>query len=165
MKAILSITVALLICSTLSAKVIKASTLEEAIQISNATTGKDSLYLSDFKMSITKEGVKQYDITDQLVLINDMGLDEELLKGDVLFKVAITGSLHLVGFDFRNSDARFINLGKVSMEHGTFTEGKDLTRQIRNRGLFEIKNCKFLGGPGGEVIKHAEFKVGAPIIL
>lgn len=165
MKALISISIALLMCSVLSAKVIKAESLADAIHISNTTTGKDSLYLSDFTDFTITEDTKQFDITDQLVLINDLGSDAELLKGDVLFKVAITGALDLVGFDFRDFDARFINLGKITIEHGTFQEGKDLTQKIKNRGLFEIKNGNFLGSPSGLIIKHASFKVGAPIIL
>jgi len=150
---------------TAEAKIITANSLSEAIEESNYLSGKDSLYLSDFDINTIAEGPRQYSITDQLVLINDLGMEGNLLKDNVLFKVALTGALELVGFDLTEIDSRIINLGKVSLEDCTFAEGKDLTAYINNKGLFEIKNGVFLGSKEGTIIRNAYFKVGANVIL
>ena len=166
---ILKIVIALLVFTFLSiqteAKIIKAASLAEAIQESNLLSGKDSLYLSDFQLNSISEGPMQYDITDQLVLINDLGNDALLLKEKAVFKVAITGALQLIGFDLSNMDARLINLGKVSLDSCTFAEGMNLTAYINNKGLFEIKNGTFKGSKEGTIMRDAYFKVGAKVIL
>ena len=165
----LKIVLALLVCIFLSfqaeAKIIKASSLAEAIQESNLLSGKDSLYLSDFQLNTITDGPRQYDITDQLVLINDLGDDALLLKEKAVFKVAITGALQLIGFDLSNMDARLINLGKVSLDNCTFAEGMNLTAHINNKGLFEIRNGTFKGSKEGIIMRDAYFKVGAKVIL
>lgn len=150
---------------TAEAKVIKAATLAEAIHLSNEISGKDSLYLSDFDFSKIGDQAIQYDIKDQLVLINDLGEKAELLKKKVLLKVAITGALQLVGFDFADVTAKVINLGKVSLDDCHFVEGSNLAALFNNKGLFEIKNGVFTGSEEGEIIRTAYFKVGARVIL
>jgi len=120
---------------TAEAKVIKANSLAEAIEESNILSGKDSLYLSDFDITAFPDGVKQYSITDQLVLINDLGENGNLLNDNVMFKIALTGALQLIGFDLSEIDSRIINLGKV------------------------------LGSSEGTIIRTAHFKVGAQVII
>ena len=163
MRFILTLAVCLFICFGAEAKVIKANTFAEAIHQSNIISGKDSLYLSDFNLREIES--RQYNISDQLVLINDLGDQENLLRKETLFKVAITGSLQLVGFDIAKSKSKIVNLGKVSLENCTFQEGKDLTQNIRNKGLFVIKNGIFEGSSDGIIIRDAHFKVGAAVIL
>lgn len=165
MKLFLALTLLVFVNLTAEAKVIKASTLADAIAESNLLNGKDSLYLSDFDINSIAEGPKQYSVTDQLVLINDLGAEGNILKDNVLFKVALTGTLDLKGFDFSNINSRVINLGKVTLEDCTFVEGKDLTAHFNNKGLFEIKNGEFRGSEEGLIIRTAYFKVGAKVIL
>jgi len=164
----LNIALALTLCIFLSfgaeAKVIKANSLAEAIEESNLLSGKDSLYLSDFVSSIDNKG-EQYNITDQLVLINDLGENTGLLTNGAILKVALTGTLELVGFDLTNIDSRIINLGKISLKDCVFVEGKDLTKYFNNKGLFEIENGKFGSKTEGVIIRNAYFKVGAKVIL
>ncbi len=165
MRILLALTVCIFLSYGAEAKIIKANTLAEAIEESNILNGKDSLYLSDFELPTFENGAKRYDITDQLVIINDLGDAALFLKEKAVFKVAITGALQLIGFDFSNLDSRLINLGKISLEDCTFTEGKDLTLYINNKGLFEIKNGVFKGSTEGTIIRDAYFKVGARVIL
>ena len=165
LKLFVAATLFILVNTTAEAKVIKANTLEEAIAESNLLNGKDSLYLSDFDINTIAEGPRQYSITDQLVLINDLGVNGNILSDNVLFKVALTGALQLVGFDLSNIDSRIINLGKVTLEDCSFVEGKDLTAHFNNKGLFEIKNGVFTGSTEGTIIRNAYFKVGARVIL
>ena len=165
LRIALVFTVALLLSFAAEAKIIKANTLAEAIHESNMLNGKDSLYLSDFQLGSIENGPKQYDITDQLVLINDLGDTAELLKDKLVFKIAITGALQLIGFDMAELNSKLINLGKISLEDCTFKEGKDLTQYIMNKGLFEIKNGIFKGSEEGIIIRDAYFKVGAKVII
>ena len=164
MRILLTLAICTLLSFGAEAKVIKANTLSEAIIESNNLSGKDSLYLRDFNVEDLGKSF-QYDITDQLVLINDLGSKADLLHKDAVFKIAITGSLQLIGFDLGIAESMVINLGKVSLENCTFTEGKDLTRMIKNKGLFIIKNGVFKGSKEGAIIRDAYFKVGAPVIL
>jgi|GEM_PF-3207834 len=164
-KLITAVTLLIFVNLTAEAKVIKASSLANAIEESNMLSGKDSLYLSDFDINTLEEGMKQYSITDQLVLINDLGENGNILNNNVMFKVALTGALELVGFDLSNIDARIINLGKVTLEDCNFKEGKDLTAFINNKGLFEIKNGIFQDSKEGTIIRTAHFRVGAHVIL
>lgn len=163
-KFVLALSVCILFSFGAEAKIIKASSLAEAIELSNTLSGKDSLYLSDFTTSISKEG-EQYNITDQLVLINDLGPNAELLRNKAILKVALTGTLDLIGFDLTSIDSRIINLGKISLVNCVFTEGKDLTKYFHNKGLFEIRNGKFGSKTEGVIIRDAYFKVGARVIL
>ena len=164
LKFVLALTVCIFLSFGAEAKIIKANSLAEAIEESNILSGKDSLYLSDFTSSMDNKG-EQYNITDQLVLINDLGANTELLMNGAILKVAITGTLDLVGFDFSNIDSRVINLGKITLMDCVFVEGKDLTQYFNNKGLFEIKNGKFGSKTEGVIIRDAYFKVGAKVIL
>lgn len=165
MRLLLTLTTILVFNLVAEAKIIKAASFAEAIEISNTLSGKDSLYLSDFNWNLSAEAPKQYDITDQLVLINDLGENADLLRKEVIFKVAITGSLQLIDFDMTEFNSKFVNLGKISLDNCRFTEGKDLTNQIRNKGLFTIRNGVFHGHKDGLIIRDADFKVGAAVIL
>jgi len=165
LKIVLTLTVCLFLNYGAEAKVIKANSLAEAIEQSNLISGKDSLYLSDFNIETLEDGEKQYNITDQLVLINDLGPNAKLLQQKVIFKVAITGALQLIGFDISKMNSRLINLGKISLDDCVFMEGKDLTQYINNKGLFEINNGRFQGSKEGMIIRDAYFKVGARVIL
>lgn len=164
-KLFVAITLSIFVNVTAEAKVIKANSLSEAIEVSNLLSGKDSLYLSDFDVNTIAEGPMQYSITDQLVLINDLGEKGNLLNDNVMFKVALTGALQLVGFDLSDINSKIINLGKVTLDDCSFTEGKDLTAFINNKGLFEINNGVFHGSKEGKIIRTAYFKVGARVIL
>ena len=164
LKFVLALTVCIFLSFGAKAKIIKAASLAEAIQESNTLSGKDSLYLSDFISSMNNKG-EQYNITDQLVLINDLGVNTDLLMNGAILKVAITGTLDLVGFDLTNINSRVINLGKITLENCVFKEGKDLTLYFNNKGLFEIKNGKFGSETEGVIIRDAYFKVGARVIL
>ena len=164
LKIVLALTVSIFLSFGAEAKIIKAASLAEAIQESNTLSGKDSLYLSDFTSSMNNKG-EQYNITDQLVLINDLGVNTDLLMNGAILKVAITGTLDLVGFDLTNINSRVINLGKTTLENCIFKEGKDLTLYFNNKGLFEIKNGKFGSETEGVIIRDAYFKVGARVIL
>jgi len=165
LKIVLALSVCIFLSFGAEAKIIKANSLGEAIQESNLLSGKDSLYLSDYKLHEMESSSMLYDITDQLVLINDLGPQMELLESKAVFKVAITGTLQFIGFDLTRINSKLINLGKVTFENCVFEEGKDLTQYITNKGLFEIKNGKFGSKTEGVIIRDAYFKVGAKVIL